>query len=332
MSQPHLFDGLNPLFEHFLFSKTIDLSRRKSPSTSLPSPIPDPKPPLPPLLPREGEILDVNLLSQLSFFINGPKLFRRMRQLYSGADAGFSMGSFETKVFNWRAPTILLVSGTRVSNPASTPREKSFADSLPHGRFPDGGPGNRTDGRVTFGAYVETPWKHTHKECFGDASTLLFQLSPVHEVFAASSLSTDYVSFSKLPVPHSGIGFGSPVPRAKSAARPSSHAVLGPVSLFLDGALEFGVFTHTAEGGGSFRASASRRADWQDRFAIESLEVWGLGGDEEEKGQRERWAWEEREAERRRRVNMGTGDVDADRALLEMAGLVGQGRSGGSMG
>ena len=35
------------------------------------------------------------------------------------------------------------------------------------------------------------------------------------------------------------------------------------------------------------------------------------------------WAWEEREAEARRRVNLGTGDIEADRTLLEMAGLIG---------
>jgi hypothetical protein len=59
--------------------------------------------------------------------------------------------------------------------------------------------------------------------------------------------------------------------------------------------------------------------------------VWGCGGDAETQQQRERWAWEEREAEARRRVNLGTGDIEADRALLEMAGLIGANRSGGSM-
>jgi predicted mannosyl-3-phosphoglycerate phosphatase (HAD superfamily) len=62
------------------------------------------------------------------------------------------------------------------------------------------------------------------------------------------------------------------------------------------------------------------------------LEVWGCGGDDEAKAQAARWAWEEREAEARRKVNLGTGDIEADRALLEMAGLVGANRSGGSMG
>ena len=61
------------------------------------------------------------------------------------------------------------------------------------------------------------------------------------------------------------------------------------------------------------------------------MEVWGCGGDEEAQKQRAAWAWEEREAAARRNVNLGK-DIEADRALLEMAGLVGNhGASGGSM-
>jgi hypothetical protein len=106
----------------------------------------------------------------------------------------------------------------------------------------------------------------------------------------------------------------------------------GPVSLHLDASLEFGVFTHDYSArGGAYATSVVRRFDWQERFAVEDVEVWGLGGEVEAKNQADRWAWESREAEARRRINLGTGDVDADRALLEMAGLVGANRSGGSM-
>ncbi len=74
-----------------------------------------------------------------------------------------------------------------------------------------------------------------------------------------------------------------------------------------------------------------RKFDFQERFEISSLEVYGCGGDEEARQQAERWAWEAREAEARRKINLGTGDIEADRALLEMAGLIGTNRSGGSM-
>jgi hypothetical protein len=319
ISLPFLFNGFNPLFEHFLFSNNLDFNKGRS---SAQAPPPDT-----PLLADTGEIMDLNVLSQLSFFLPGKSLFRQLRLLYSGGEAGFSMGSFETKVFKWTAPTILLVSGTRISDPPSGGQERAYSETLPPKRFPDSG----SSSKVVFGVYLTQHWKQTHKECIGDASTLLFQLEPVHEVFQASTINTDYVSFTKPPNPYPGIAFGTPPPPPRSSHL-SPFVNLGAVSLVLDSSFEFGVFTHNyTSGGGAFRTSATRKHDFQDRFAIDSLEVWGCGGDKEADAQRQRWAWEEREAERRRRVNMGTGDIDADRALLEMAGLVGQNRSGGSM-
>ncbi|KAI0473578.1 TLD-domain-containing protein [Xylariaceae sp. FL0804] len=329
---PHLFRGFNSLFEHFLFSKTLDLSKRKG-SVSLPAP-----PPLmPPLIQRDTPgILDLNVLSQLSFFIDGNQLFRRMRLLYSGAEAGFSMGSFETKVFNWRAPTILLVSGTRLSDPPSnTGSEGNFNDSLPPKRFPNGSSADHD--RLVFGALVQEPWRVTHKECFGGADSILFQLGPIHDVFPASAVNRDYVAFTKSPAAHPGISFGCPPPPARHHHHASPAAELrhlGPVSLVIDSSFEFGVFhhDHTARGGAFATSSSGRhRRDLEDRFAVDDIEVWGCGGDAEARAQAERWAFEAREAEARRRVNLGTGDAAADRALLEMAGLVGANRSGGSM-
>lgn len=284
-----------------------------------------------PLLLREGDILDSNVLGQLSFFIKGSNLFRRLRPLYIGSDAGFSLGSFETKVLKWQAPTILLVAGTRLPSIPSNSRERAFTDSLPSHRYPDGGKGNQKDDRVVFGAYIPTPWKITHKEPFGDPSTLLFQLSPIHEVFRASEVNQNYVSLLKPPSPHSGISIGSPVPNPTKTSNPNPRPLdLGPVSLTLNSSLEFGIFTHDVSGGGSFHVSQTRRFSFQERFEIDSLEVWGCGGDEEAQRQREAWAFEEREALLRRQVNLGK-DIEADRALLELAGLVGQNRSGGSV-
>lgn len=334
-SLPFMFDGLNPLFEHFLFSKNIDLSRRRrkstnssqvSPPTS-PTVIQVPDTPLEPLLPQEGEILDLNVLSQLAFFMKGSTVFRRLRPLYLGGDAGFSMGSIEQKVFNWRAPSILLVAGTRLPAEPDGARERSFADTLPAKRFPDGASGNSTNGRVVFGAYLDVPWKHTYKEAIGGSDALLFQLEPIHEVFRASTIVTDYATFTKF-----GVSFGSPPPRTRPVSGLSSKASMGAVSLMLDESLEFGVFNHDVTGGGSFYPSQTRKSDWQDRFEIESLEIWGCGGDAEAEKQRAAWAFEEREAAARQGIIRGR-DIESDRALLEMAGLVGNhNASGGSMG
>jgi hypothetical protein len=58
VSLPFLFNGFNPLFEHFLFSQNIGVSKREDSS------------PLDPLadqhiLPQTGEIMDLNVLSQI---------------------------------------------------------------------------------------------------------------------------------------------------------------------------------------------------------------------------------------------------------------------------
>ncbi|KAL7620605.1 Restriction of telomere capping protein 5 [Parahypoxylon ruwenzoriense] len=323
---PFLFDGFNSLFEHFLFSKNLDLSKRKDDVSRAKAPTAV----RPPFLQDKGQILNLNILSQLSFFINGNELFRRLRLLYSGSESGFSMGSFETKVFNWRSPTILLVSGTRLSDSQSgSGSGGTFNDSLPPKRFPNGSSPDRD--RLVFGALVRQPWRHTHKECFGGEDMLLFQLAPTHDVFPTSSLNRDYVAFVKSPAVNPGINFGCPHPRT-SQSRHGSLRRLGPVSLVIDSSFEFGVFTHDyTSRGGAFSTSISRKFNFQERFQVDEIEVWGCGGDEEARLQRERWEWEAREAEARRRINLGTGDIAADRALLEMAGLIGANRSGGSM-
>ncbi|MCJ1287940.1 Restriction of telomere capping protein 5 [Xylographa opegraphella] len=331
-SLPYLFDGLNPWFEHFLFSKNIDLSRQRrstgSPSTLLPTAHTAPDTPFEPLLQHEGEILDLNVLSQLSFFMKGTNLFRRLRLLYSGGEAGFSIGSFEQKVLNWRAPSILLISGTRLPVVPRDSRQRTLADKLPPKRHPDGASGNSKSTKVVYGVYLNVPWKQTYKEAIGDSDSLLFQLEPIHEVFHASTINRDYATLTK-----SGIAFGNPPARAKPVSGLSSHVSLGPVSLFLDESLEYGVFTHDISGGGSFHPSKVRNQSWQDRFEIDSLEVWGCGGDEEAEKQRAAWAFEEREALARKNINLGK-DIEADRALLAMAGLLASENhtSGGSMG
>ena len=323
---PHVFDGFNGLFERFLFSKDFDFSKNKEDAEKAKD---GPPKIAQPLLLENGDILNERTLAQISFFLPGSSLFRRVRLLYSGNDAGFSMRSFETKVFNWRAPTLLLVRGSRIDDVPDGGLEAAFAERLPLKRFPNG---CKSD-QLTFGVYVKEPWKHTYKECFGDSETILFQLEPIHDVFRASAINSDYITFSNLPGNEQTVAFGSPHPKPTKATRRGGHISLGPVSLALDDSFEFGVFNHDfGSRGGAFHTSPIRKFNFQDRFQIESLEVWGCGGDEEAEAQAKMWAWEAREAEARRKINLGNGDIQADRALLEMAGLIGQNRSGGSMG
>jgi hypothetical protein len=431
---PHLFDSLDPLFEHFLFPPNFDLNKPKDseakeseaeePPNTEPAKavhavnIPDPEP----LLPVHGDILDLNLLSQLSFVFSDKSIFHRLKPLYLGHNHGYSMGSFEKSVFKWQAPSILLVSGTLISPNTRQSHAKAFIDDLPHRRLsssvsslPNMSALEISDDavdneRIVYGAYIPVPWESTTKTTFGNDKTTLFQLSPVHDVFPASSSSTNYIYFNKNPATYPGMGFGSPMPTYSSMTTSQSsiigggglnrresvtsysatdtawgsgsfsgsaissptntsagspgmmrrsslllpdgggHLPLGPVSLHIDDALQFGVFTHVAAGGGSFVPSTlpdearpgARRlpntgggggSSWQDRFEIDAIEVWGVGDANTVEEQRRAWLWEETEAERRRRVNLSTGDKEADKELLRMAGLIkDEARSGGSMG
>lgn len=90
-SLPFMFDGFSALFEHFLFSRNLDFAKKKPDhDTNTQKPVVSAAP-VAPLLLETGSILDHAVLSQLSFFIPGSDLFRRLRLLYSGDKDGFSM-------------------------------------------------------------------------------------------------------------------------------------------------------------------------------------------------------------------------------------------------
>jgi len=101
------------------------------------------------------------------------------------------------------------------------------------------------------------------------------------------------------------------------------------VSLSLDPALELAHFTHIPPGA-TFTGNA---ADGEFKWGVEvgEVEVWGCGVEDAREEQRRAWEYERREAERRQNLRVRE-DLSSDRALLEMAGLIGGGnRSGGSM-
>ncbi|KAK9454581.1 TLD-domain-containing protein [Dipodascopsis uninucleata] len=353
---PFAFDGLATLFDRFLFNRRIapETSSFSAVPTRIPeavfgSPVDHPYASsadhdgleenmsdaeeiiqLPSRLPEPTKLMNAATIAQLSSFmdINSFQLYGSLRKLYAGSEAGFSMGSFEQKVFKWNAPTIVLVSGYLLSKEPKGARERAFCDQIPPVRYPNSASMlTKSGGMVTYGAVVTTPWKSSHKECFADSSTALFQLEPVQDVFRAAKYNSNYAYFSK----NLGVGFGSPPPKVNSHQNhglPQYH--LGNMSLTLEHSLEFGIFRNL--GSETFRASDIREyIEFEDRFAITELEVWGCGADEVLKEQARLWAWEEREALRRKNVNLSK-DIEESRALLELAGLVNSGnRSGGSV-
>ncbi|KAL1961023.1 hypothetical protein VTO42DRAFT_4911 [Malbranchea cinnamomea] len=370
-SLPFLFDPLTPLFEHLLFSKNLDLARKRNESdekgAAAPMTTPPPSPPLTPIpLPGsfESVILNSTLFAHLSFFlataspVANLNLFRngtRLHPVYSSAAHGESLTSFSHHVLTWKAPSILLLTG---SNTSSSQQET-----------------------VIVGAYLPQAWKPPSSSFScdrpspksNDPSTLpcLFQLLPTHTVLrgnpsrSALKPNLPVASFST----KTGIALGCNVPpSSRTSSTEHLPTPTGGGSLLIDSALENATFVVSdglngegvflppsspfaphphSSSSSSFSSSRSSPGTRKTAISIYNLEVWGIVHDpSSEQGspaanaaesstapldaiaqQRQHWEFEAREAERRRNIylNVGGGDSEqqSGRALLEMAGIIG---------
>lgn len=278
---------------------------------------------------EETGIINAATLAQLATFLPIEICYSKMRKLYIGKESGFSMRSFESKVMKWNAPTILFVSGSRI-NPLkkklSKGAETFINDEYPKFKMTSNSSYGSGSEKLTFGVYVHQPWKLSNKETFGDSRTTIFQLSPQQQLFQASGSSQKYVYFSTFN--NSGIGFGCELPLMRNGMRRFQP---GNVSLLIDGGLEFCSFRHIGPGGTFLTGSAFHDVlpEYEDKFVISDLEVYGVGSDKEIQEQLKQWEWEKKEAEARQRVNLR--NLGEERLFLEMAGLVGNTGSGGSI-
>jgi hypothetical protein len=332
-TMPDLFEPLNALFEHFMFSKNINLSAHKGdisaasdysiPKTSLIEQPPDPS----------SSLLTDTRLAQLSISLHlgatdasPTNIYTcgvRFNQIFSTSENGTSLSSFSRQITSWETATILLISG-------------NTSDSTP----------------ILLGAYLPTRWRdssNSHKEPPGpDPSApkpCFFQLSPRHAIFPANP-SNRHIPPSYFST-KTGIAIGCIIPPQPRSSAPPPPPILGPASLSIDSDIGTATFQHDLDAGqGAFvpdpglsEAQAREAAKYPPKitFDVDTLEVWGVTfpkageGDEMEK-QRKRLEWEEAEAARRRGVGFG-GDKEGARHLLEMAGIIGgESRSGGSMG
>ncbi|KKA22611.1 Restriction of telomere capping protein 5 [Rasamsonia emersonii CBS 393.64] len=334
VSLPHLFDPLTPLFEHLLFSKNLDLSRKRTGAE--PSHAEDEgqndsnsPPEAPVILPGsfESAILNPSIISHLSFFLPASpdvNLFRsgtRLHPVFSTTAHGESLTSFSHNVLTWQAPTLLLIQGTQ--------RDRSGAEEK----------------LITLGAYLPQPWKPT---------------SPRHKpttpaVFFSTSTGIA-IGCEVAPPSRNSFGPGVPV-RSSHSKRQQQQAPIpiGAGSLLIDEGLETAELhvSYTSGAGGVFLPPVpSNMPVTTTQIDIYNLEIWGLVEDPISSSdpnpnssrdaialQRAQWAFDAREAERRRTINLKVGgsdssssDVQSARALLEMAGIISDsGKSGGSV-
>ncbi|CAB4252031.1 similar to Saccharomyces cerevisiae YOR118W RTC5 Protein of unknown function [Maudiozyma barnettii] len=313
---PNILLGLENLVEHLLYSEK-DLVETVRPLSNI----------------EESRLLTKALFSQIMAAVPKEIMITKLQKLYIGRESGFSMRSLQSKVFKWVAPTILLINGMRITDDieygtSKNPRYKKFLENYSKLRNEDQYLEDcfQKKRKVTFAVYINDPWKVTNKSFFGGEHTTVIQLSPRQDTYCANTL--DVVFFNTIG---GGIGIGDSQPIIKSKLERYQP---GNVSLTIDNALEFGAFRNVGYGGKINPSSLQIENDtlsrtYELRFIIQDIEVWGCGGEKELEEQIRQLQWEEKEAKRRQHVNLKS--LGEDRALLEMAGLIGQHQSGGSM-
>lgn len=258
-------------------------------------------------------------------------------ELYNGSHSGFSIRSLELSIFKWQAPTVFVISGKRLRSKtiATNKRYQQFDSEYPR-YFRSTEEHNRnwqSDlDKVSYLVYVNQPWRYSNKKNFGDEKTAIMCMLPRYDFFLSKPdpvQQGQLIYFNNLGM---GLGFGNEQPVNKNNIR---KFLPGSVSLTVEANLEFGIFRHIANPGAHtptyFHRSEQETVstqDYEDRFMITDLEVWGVGSSKELEEQKKQWEWEEKQAKARQGVNMR--NLGEDRAFLEMAGLVG-GYGGGSM-
>lgn len=267
------------------------------------------------------------------FIVNKKQLIK----LYSGSEDGFSMRSLEAKIFKWQAPTLMFVSGKRIKNDkvSSNRRYQQFIEEFP--RYFSSLENHLQDwqserDKLEYVVAVKHPWQHSNKHNFGDENTVILNLGPRFDYYKSISntaVSNKLLYFNTLGF---GIGVGDDQPLNKNGRK---RFLPGDVSLTIESNLEFAVFRHILSGTGPasyFQHSKqfhTRHDEFEDRFIITSLEVWGVGSFEEYEEQRKQWELDKKLSEARQSINLK--NLGEERAFLEMAGLIGNRGSGGSI-
>ncbi|KAH3688000.1 hypothetical protein WICPIJ_000994 [Wickerhamomyces pijperi] len=240
-----------------------------------------------------------------------------LHQLYSASKHGYSQRAFESKVLNYTSPTILYLKGPRIMNTDSATQAQSQAYKSFSARYPlfhdEPLPNQTNSDTISYAIYVDQPWRVSNKVGFGSKNVTILQLSPQQRIFHVNDPTCeDLVWFN-----NQGISFGSALKATSSMVNNVSRG-----SLLISPTLTHAIFHHLGPSK-PYRCLDPRLTyvSYEDRFAIKQFQMIGCGGNKEILEQAKKWEWEKKESERRRYLNKDS--FNEDRALLEMAGLVG---------
>lgn len=278
------------------------------------------------------KILNFQLLSQLSTILDVDNLNIAVnsRPLYQGSRDGYSINSIQSHTLNYRASTLLLISGRIIGE------DRHFGNTF-FSKFPKFHPVLNSDLKLRekqkfqITVFLTEQWRITNTRTFGSKGFKIVQLSPFQLVLDSdTTLREDYAYFSNIGC---GLGFGSKPPvKSKDLKDHSLKFNLGGVSLTIDNSLEKGNFRieDMSTQSSTYATSNVDKQLFNDVwFKINDIEIYGLGNLQSLKDQKLAMEWEEREAERRR--GLGNKDYNEGKALLELAGIIGGAHSGGSM-
>lgn len=280
------FKSLLDVYPTILASFSIIFDQLLYPHRSTPSPPPQ----TPPEIPRD---LYCELYLSLGHNV------RSMKRLYKGSENGFSMQALYFKVHEWRLPSLLIVTGRLLKS--ASPLLDTYVPKI-------SGANTRNTKRVAYAVYIHSPWRQVGN--FGDSETKIIQLAPEFNVYDAVG-PTDHAYFAL----KKGLSFGVPLPKDDDA---SQTVKIGNVSLILDNSFEHGVFRDLGPGGSYSIALDSPQQPFEDRFSIDNIELWGIGNEAELQEQSKKLELKEKFQKKRQ----GHNHVE-DRALLEMAGIIG---------
>lgn len=236
--------------------------------------------------------LDIFLRPEESilYCLLGPLIANSVK-LYDGGTNGFAMRAFEHGVTKWPSSSILIVKGVQPKTLQKSWQTSSIEQIFPSSYDVPMKPAKN----LTFALYVDEPWKSSFKFCVGGRNGFIVQLEPELHVWRIPPKST-FLTPSK--------GFGAGLDRPPKTAERTKETLL-----FIDDSMERAIFRRISDSGEKF----------EHRFNVRHVEVVGFGSQIDLEKQRKEWEWEESESERRRNVN-----VHEDRAILELAGIVGQ--------
>ncbi|CAG8547148.1 16676_t:CDS:2 [Acaulospora morrowiae] len=298
---PNIFHGFTPFFYTlFCIGQTLSQNRGSSLIGSHAN--------YWPTLDGPSELLNYENAALLLWML--PKkttIGRGWNVLYTGSTHGFSMNRFESHVFRYPGPTLILIHAEIV------PPKRSSSSSIPITNHNE-----RNSQTILLGAYVADPWRSTSspKQCFGSEECFLFQLLPTYEVFRTTNKNTNYAYYN----PSVGIGFGGLATSGLTSSK-IENMMKNSFVLQLDNTLQSGRFkVDPLSGLAPTYSSSTTRSSIDIIFEVLEIEVVGAGGNSAKEKQDKEWRWEEAEATKRKSLRRSSKSVDKE--ILKLAGII----------